>query len=41
MLYKNVEIYNVEQIFSNDDGSVSWKRVPNNVYENLEADCAQ
>lgn len=36
MLFKNVEIFNAEEIFENEDGSMSWKRVPNNVYEALE-----
>lgn len=36
MIYKNVELHNVEQIINNDDGSISWCRVPSNVYEKLE-----
>ncbi len=38
MIYKNMEIYNVEEIINNDDGSVSWLRVPKNVYDNLDWD---
>lgn len=41
MLFKNVEIFNAEEIFENEDGSVSWKRVPNNVYEALEGPAAK
>lgn len=37
MIYKNAEIYNIEQLFENADGSVSWYRVPKNVYNSLES----
>lgn len=36
MIYKNVEFHNVSEIIENEDGSFSWLRVPENVYENLE-----
>lgn len=36
MLYKNAELHNVEEIVNNDDGSISWIRVPNAVYNSLE-----
>lgn len=38
MIYKNTEFHNVEQIIDNGDGSVSWRRVPENVYESLDRD---
>lgn len=37
MLYKNAELHNVETIVNNADGSISWKRVPENVFNVLEA----
>ena len=36
MIYKNVDIYNIEELIHNSDGSVSWLRIPQNVYDNLE-----
>lgn len=38
MIYKNAEIFNVEQIIENDDGSISWCRIPKNVYNSLESE---
>lgn len=38
MIYKNVEIFNIEKIIENDDGSISWLRIPQNVYDSLEAE---
>ena len=32
MVYKNVEFRNVAELFENNDGSVSWKRIPSNVH---------
>jgi len=37
MIYKNVEIFNIEEIINNEDGSISWLRVPDNVFQNLES----
>ena len=37
MIYKNVEIFNIEEIINNEDGSISWLRVPNKVFQNLES----
>ena len=34
MLYKNAEVHNVEEIVNNDDGSISWIRVPDLKYLN-------
>lgn len=36
MIYKNFDIHNVEEILPNEDGSISWKRVPEYVYNALE-----
>lgn len=36
MIYKNAELHNVEEIVNNGDGSISWIRVPNTVYNALE-----
>lgn len=36
MLYKNIEIYNIEELIYNQDGSVSWLRIPKNVYDSPE-----
>lgn len=38
MIYKNAEIHNIEYITENADGSISWCRVPENVYNSLETD---
>lgn len=38
MIYKNVDIYNVAEILHNEDGSISWSRVPEFVYNGLESD---
>lgn len=37
MIYKNVEIHNAEEILQNEDGSISWRRVPDFVYRGLES----
>lgn len=37
MIYKSVEIFNIEEIINNEDGSISWLRVPDNVFQNLES----
>ena len=36
MLYKNIDIHNVAELVYNDDGSVSWKRVPSEVQSEME-----
>lgn len=38
MLYKNAELHNVEALIINDDGSISWMRVPSPVYNSIEID---
>lgn len=38
MIYKNAEWHNVAELITNEDGSVSWRRVPQNVYDALERD---
>jgi len=38
MVYKNAELHNVESIVKNDDGSVSWLRVPKYVYNAIESE---
>ena len=40
MIYKNFEIHNVAELIYNDDGSVSWKRVPSEVATTMEAPTA-
>lgn len=37
MIYKNAELYNVEHITENDDGSISWLRAPKKVYNSIES----
>ena len=37
MIFKNVEIHNVEELINNEDGSISWLRVPSCVCENLDS----
>lgn len=41
MLYKNAEIFNVEQLIENEDGSVSWIRVPEKVYNSFDREDAK
>ena len=36
MIYKNIEIHNVAEIFENDDGSISWRRVPSEVAKEMQ-----
>ncbi len=36
MIYQNAELYNVQELIKNEDGSVSWSRVPNEVFDKLE-----
>lgn len=36
MLYKNIEIYNAAELIPCQGGGVTWRRVPQNVYENME-----
>lgn len=38
MICKNIEIHNAEYLNENDDGSVSWCRLPQNVYDKLESE---
>ena len=40
MIYKNFEIHNVAELIHNEDGSVSWKRVPSSVHSALESTLA-
>ena len=40
MIYKNIEIHNAAELIENGDGSVSWKRVPNEVHKALEGKLA-
>ena len=37
MFYKNAELYNVAEILYNDDGSISWMRVPQSVCSVMES----
>lgn len=36
MLHKNIDIHNIAELIYNDDGSVSWKRVPSDVQREME-----
>lgn len=38
MIYQNVELHNVAELLHNEDGSVSWLRVPQGVYDGLESE---
>ena len=38
MQYKNIEIHNTTELITNEDGSISWIRVPKNVYDQVESD---
>lgn len=38
MIYKNVEFHNAAELTENEDGSISWKRVPSYVQERMEAE---
>lgn len=38
MIYKNIEIHNIGELLENDNGSVSWIRVPSSVYDKMESD---
>ena len=40
MIYKNVEFHNVAELIDNQDGSVSWKRVPSLVHGQMESKIA-
>lgn len=40
MIYKNMEIHNIAELIYNDDGSISWKRVPSEVATMMEASMA-
>lgn len=40
MLYKNIEIFNAEELIPNADGSVSWLRVPETVFQAMEGKSA-
>ncbi|MBO5953117.1 MAG: hypothetical protein J6Q53_03215 [Oscillospiraceae bacterium] len=40
MLYKNVEIFNAAELIHNDDGSVTWLRVPETVFQTMESKSA-
>lgn len=37
MFYKNCEVFNAAQLFENEDGSVSWIRVPSEVSDVMES----
>ena len=36
VIYKNAEFHNVSELITNEDGSVSWRRVPTSVMEQME-----
>lgn len=36
MIWKNIEIFNAEELVPFEDGSVTWLRIPRKAYENLE-----
>ena len=38
MIWKNADICGAAELFANEDGSVSWRRVPKTVYDALESD---
>ena len=38
MIYKNVEFFNVGELIENENGSVSWLRVPQKVYDGLDGE---
>lgn len=38
MIYKNAEFHNVAELIYNDDGSVSWMRMPQYVKDNLDSE---
>lgn len=38
MIYKNVEIHNIGELIKNDNGSVSWTRIPHSVYCKMESE---
>ncbi len=38
MIYKNIEIHNVGELIQNDNGSISWLRVPCSVYNKMESE---
>ena len=40
MIYKNFEVHNAAELIHNDDGSISWKRVPSAVHETMEMENA-
>ncbi len=40
MIYKNIEIHNIAELINNDDGSISWKRVPSKVHSEMESEIA-
>ena len=41
MLYKNIQIFNAAELFENADGSIAWRRVPNAVFQDMEAGGAE
>ena len=41
MIWKNIEIHNVAELINNDDGSVSWRRVPYEVCDQMESSMAE
>lgn len=38
MIYKNIEIHNIGELIENDNGSVSWLRVPSSVYDKIKSE---
>ena len=40
MIYKNFEIHNVAELLDNDDGSISWKRIPSKAHIAMESKAA-
>lgn len=36
MIWKNIEIFNVGELYENEDGSTSWIRVPKSVYDKMD-----
>lgn len=41
VIWKNLEIFNVDEIYENENGSISWRRIPESLMQAVERDGAR
>ena len=39
VIWKNLEIFNVDEIYENENGSISWRRIPQELMQAVDVLC--